>query len=65
MMVLSHSTNSSSRSGAAAWARLARDLPMNLLDEMTTVVPLAQVPAVGQRILEGQVQGRVVVDVNA
>lgn len=50
---------------AAAWARLARDLPMNLLDEMTTVVPLAQVPAVGQRILEGQVQGRVVVDVNA
>jgi len=49
----------------AAWARLARDLPMNLLDEMTTVVPLAQVPAVGQRILEGQVQGRVVVDVNA
>lgn len=49
----------------AAWARLARDLPMNLLDKMTTVVPLAQVPAVGQRILDGQVRGRVVVDVNA
>ena len=49
----------------AAWKRLARDLPMNLLDGMTTVVPLAQVPAVGQQILEGQVQGRVVVDVNA
>lgn len=49
----------------AAWRRLARDLPMNLLDEMTTVIPLAQVPEVGRRILEGKVQGRVVVDVNA
>ncbi len=49
----------------AAWARLARDMPMDLLDEMTTVVPLAQVPAVGQQILLGKIQGRVVVDVNA
>lgn len=49
----------------AAWNRLARDLPMTLLDEMTTVVPLAQVPEIGRRILEGKVRGRVVVDVNA
>lgn len=48
-----------------AWARLARDMPMNLLDEMTTVVPLAEVPAVGEKILAGRIQGRVVVDVNA
>jgi len=49
----------------AAWRRLARDLPMNLLDEMTSVVALAQVPEIGRRILEGKVRGRVVVDVNA
>ena len=49
----------------AAWDRLARDLPMNLLDEMTAVVPLAEAPEIGRRILEGKVQGRVVVDVNA
>ena len=49
----------------AAWDRLARDLPMKLLDEMTTIVPLAQAPEIGRRILEGKVQGRVVIDVNA
>lgn len=48
-----------------AWARLARDLPMRLLDEMTNVVRLAEVPEIGRLILEGKVQGRVVVDVNA
>jgi acrylyl-CoA reductase (NADPH) len=49
----------------AAWRRLARDLPMTLLDEMTTVIPLDQVPEIGRQILDGKVQGRVVVDVNA
>ena len=47
-----------------AWARIAADLPMELLDAMTTVVPLAEVPEIGRKILDGQVQGRVVVDVN-
>jgi len=49
----------------AAWRRLARDLPMSLLDNMTSVVPLAKVPEIGRLILEGKIQGRVVVDVNA
>ena len=49
----------------AAWRRLERDLPMELLDEMTTVIPLRQVPEIGRLILDGKVQGRVVVDVNA
>lgn len=48
-----------------AWDRLATDLDPAKLDAMTTVVPLAQVPDVCARILEGQVRGRVVVDVNA
>jgi acrylyl-CoA reductase (NADPH) len=49
----------------AAWRRLARDLPMSLLDNMTSIVPLAKVPEIGRLILEGKIQGRVVVDVNA
>lgn len=49
----------------AAWARLASDFPAALLDQVTTVVPLADVPALAADILRGQVRGRVVVDVNA
>jgi acrylyl-CoA reductase (NADPH) len=48
-----------------AWQRLARDLPLDKLDLITSVVPLADVPAMGAQILEGRVRGRVVVDVNA
>ena len=49
----------------AAWARLVRDLPLHLFDQMTQVVPLEDVPVLSQAILRGQVRGRVVVDVNA
>ena len=48
-----------------AWARLAKDLPMDKLDAMTEVVPFAELPAKGEAILKGQVRGRCVVDVNA
>ena len=48
-----------------AWARLARDLPLDKLDAMTEVVPLAALPDLASRILKGDVRGRVVVDVNA
>jgi acrylyl-CoA reductase (NADPH) len=49
----------------AAWARLARDLPLDKLAGMTRVVPLTDVPALAAEILKGEVRGRVVVDVNA
>ncbi len=49
----------------AAWARLARDLPMGLLETMTQVEPISALPDLAGKILKGQVQGRVVVDVNA
>ncbi|HXQ67677.1 MAG TPA: MDR family oxidoreductase [Alphaproteobacteria bacterium] len=49
----------------SAWARLARDLPLDKLEAMISKVPLAEVAAFGPRILEGQVRGRTVVDVNA
>jgi len=49
----------------AAWARLARDLPIDKLDAMTTVEPMSNLPALAPRILKGEVRGRVVIDVNA
>jgi acrylyl-CoA reductase (NADPH) len=48
-----------------AWTRLARDLDLAKLDQMTTPATLADLPELGAEILEGKVRGRVVVDVNA
>lgn len=48
-----------------AWRRLTADLPMDLLESMTTTAPLSDLPRLGRQILKGQVQGRVVIDVNA
>ncbi len=48
-----------------AWQRLVTDLPMDLLDEMTSTAALADLPDLGKKILKGQVRGRVVIDVNA
>lgn len=50
---------------AEAWSRLVADLDASLLDEITTTVGLDDVERVSADILEGQVRGRVVVDVNA
>ena len=50
---------------AQAWGRLATDLDMAKLDSMSTVVGLGDAPEVAARILDGQIRGRVVVDVNA
>jgi acrylyl-CoA reductase (NADPH) len=48
-----------------AWARIAKDLPLDKLEAMITPASLSDLPALGAAILEGQVQGRVVVDVRA
>lgn len=47
-----------------AWARLATDLDSSLLDQITSTVGLAGVPQVAADILDGQVRGRVVVDLS-
>ncbi|MFO1145844.1 MAG: MDR family oxidoreductase [Rhodospirillales bacterium] len=47
----------------AAWARLARELPMDKLEEMSRTVPLSAVPDEAARILKGQVRGRTVIEV--
>ncbi len=36
-----------------AWSRLAKELPMEKLAEITTTIPLAQAPEAGERILTG------------
>lgn len=48
-----------------AWQRIARDLPMDMLEAMMEPATLADLPKLGSDILKGQVRGRVVVDVNA
>ncbi|MCR9126973.1 MAG: acryloyl-CoA reductase [Rhodobacteraceae bacterium] len=48
-----------------AWTRIARDLPMDKLEAMIHPAVLSDLPDLGAAILKGQVQGRVVVDVNA
>src|SRR5438105_188199 len=45
-----------------AWERLARDLPLDRLEQITQSVPLAAVPALAPRILNGEVRGRIVID---
>jgi acrylyl-CoA reductase (NADPH) len=47
-----------------AWERIAKDLPMDKLEAMIVPATLSDLPALGRDILKGQVQGRVVVDVN-
>ncbi|EBA11883.1 acryloyl-CoA reductase [Roseobacter sp. CCS2] len=48
-----------------AWARIAKDLPMDKLEAMIKPATLADLPQLGRGILKGEVKGRVVVDVNA
>ena len=48
-----------------AWQRLAQELPRKLLSDNTTELTLAEVPALAQRLLAGQVRGRVVVKLPA
>jgi len=48
-----------------AWARLVRDLDLDLLETMVRPASLAEVPALGAAILKGEVRGRVVVEVTA
>ena len=47
----------------AAWQRLASDLDRTKLSEITTEIPLDEVPDWGAKILAGQVRGRIVVKI--
>ena len=45
-----------------AWSRLEQDLPLDQLDAITTVEPLARVPELAAEILAGRIRGRVVIE---
>ncbi|HVB09402.1 MAG TPA: MDR family oxidoreductase [Bacillota bacterium] len=45
----------------AAWERLAREMPADLLDGLSRTVKLAEVHGLAEEILSGRVRGRVVV----
>ncbi len=49
----------------AAWARLATDLPGDMLAAMTQIVPMSSLPEQGEAIMAGQTRGRLVVDPSA
>ncbi|MEY5100003.1 MAG: hypothetical protein RJA36_2722 [Pseudomonadota bacterium] len=48
-----------------AWQRLARELPLQLLETNTRTITLAQAIALAPELLAGQVRGRLLVDLNA
>ena len=47
-----------------AWKRLTTDLSVDSLDALTEVVSLDKLPELAGKILKGETQGRIVVDVN-
>lgn len=46
-----------------AWERLARELPKDHLSAATTTVSLSEILSWGEKILKGQVKGRLLIDV--
>jgi acrylyl-CoA reductase (NADPH) len=48
----------------AAWQRIAEDLPGDLIDRMSNVAGLGDLPRLADEITSGQVRGRTVIDVN-
>jgi acrylyl-CoA reductase (NADPH) len=48
-----------------AWGRIARELPLELLEDMVVPAGLEDLPRLGAEILAGQVKGRVVVEIGA
>lgn len=46
-----------------AWKRVATDLPMDKLEGMIVTATLSDLPQLGKDILNGQIKGRVVIDV--
>ncbi|KQQ75439.1 NADPH:quinone dehydrogenase [Xanthomonas sp. Leaf131] len=59
------SVNAPQAARVQAWSRLARDLDLGKLATTTHTIGLAEVPQIAVQLLEGKVQGRTVVDVNA
>ncbi|MDB2409527.1 oxidoreductase [Pseudomonadales bacterium] len=50
---------------ARAWATLAELVDIDLLNSLYEVKPISELPILGEKILAGQIKGRVVIDVNS
>ena len=48
-----------------AWNRLARDLDLNKLAELSRTIGLEETFEAAENILAGKIRGRMIVDVNA
>lgn len=48
---------------SAAWERLAKQLPLDKLDAITTTEPMSRLPDLADLIVAGKTRGRVVIDV--
>ena len=59
------SVNAPAAARESAWALLAEQLDTELLDEITSTVPLDRAAETAVQVLGGKVRGRTVVDVNA
>ncbi len=58
------SSRLNNRQRREVWTRLAKDLPLNLLDRMITEEPLEKIQELGEQILTGKIRGRTVIKVN-
>ena len=47
-----------------AWGRLVRDLPADALGEIGQTISLEELPGAAEKIVAGQIRGRVIVDLN-
>jgi acrylyl-CoA reductase (NADPH) len=47
-----------------AWARVAKELPLDKLDAITSHARLSDLPELSRKIMQGELRGRTVVDVN-
>ncbi len=47
-----------------AWSRLVRDLPADALGEIGQTISLEELPSAAEKIVAGQIRGRVIVDLN-
>jgi putative YhdH/YhfP family quinone oxidoreductase len=48
-----------------AWERLAKDLPPQKINDISSTKPMSQLPQLADEIVAGKTRGRIIIDVNA
>lgn len=47
-----------------AWQRLARDINLPSIEKMSVIAPMTDIFVLAQKMIDGQIKGRIVIDVN-